>query len=125
LPLIESASCFRLPKIVGRESSIAAALDAQGRCRYKIQVDGIAELWVKSQAGFDAYSSSPATKPLRDDGATFIGREIDLRASSTPATFHGDDFLGILLTSTTIPKNGAIIWETPTIRVKTMRSATG
>ncbi|MGZ6371726.1 MAG: EthD domain-containing protein [Bdellovibrionota bacterium] len=44
---------------------------------YEIQVDGIAELWFKSQADFDAYSSSPATKRLRDDGATFIGREID------------------------------------------------
>jgi len=44
---------------------------------YEIQVDGIAELWFKSQADFDAYSNSPATKRLRDDGATFIGREID------------------------------------------------
>src|ERR1700676_782167 len=44
---------------------------------FEIQVDGIAELWFKSQADFDAYSNSPATKRLRDDGATFIGREID------------------------------------------------
>lgn len=44
---------------------------------YEIQVDGIAELWFKTQADFDAYSVSPATKRLRDDGATFIGREID------------------------------------------------
>ena len=44
---------------------------------YEIQVDGIAELWFKDQAAFDAYSNSPATKRLRDDGATFIGREID------------------------------------------------
>jgi uncharacterized protein (TIGR02118 family) len=44
---------------------------------YEIQVDGIAEMWFESQAGFDAYSTSPATKRLRDDGATFIGREID------------------------------------------------
>ena len=44
---------------------------------YEIQVDGIAEMWFKSQAAFDAYSTSPATKRLRDDGATFIGREID------------------------------------------------
>ena len=44
---------------------------------YEIQVDGIAELWFKSQADFDAYATSPATKRLRDDGATFIGREID------------------------------------------------
>jgi len=44
---------------------------------YEIQLDGIAELWFKSQADFDAYSNSPATRRLRDDGATFIGREID------------------------------------------------
>jgi uncharacterized protein (TIGR02118 family) len=44
---------------------------------YEIQVDGIAELWFKTQADFDAYSASPATRRLREDGATFIGREID------------------------------------------------
>ena len=44
---------------------------------YEIQVDGIAELWFKTQADYEAYSASPATKRLRDDGATFIGREID------------------------------------------------
>jgi hypothetical protein len=37
-------------------------------------------LWFKDKAAFDAYSSSPATKRLRDDGATFIGREIDFVA---------------------------------------------
>ena len=47
---------------------------------FDIQVDGIAELWFKDKASFDAYSSSPATKRLRDDGATFIGREIDFVA---------------------------------------------
>jgi uncharacterized protein (TIGR02118 family) len=41
------------------------------------EVDGIAELWFKDRAAFDLYQSSPATKRLRDDGATFIGREID------------------------------------------------
>ena len=44
---------------------------------YEIRVDGIAELWFKNQADFEAYSTSPATQRLRDDGATFIGREID------------------------------------------------
>ena len=43
----------------------------------EIQVDGIAELWFKDEAAFDSYQNSPATKRLRDDGATFIGREID------------------------------------------------
>ena len=46
----------------------------------EIQVDGIAELWFKNQADFEAYQASPATKRLRDDGATFIGREIDFVA---------------------------------------------
>lgn len=45
-----------------------------------VQVDGIAELWFKNQADFEAYQASPATKRLRDDGATFIGREIDFVA---------------------------------------------
>ena len=42
-----------------------------------VEIDGIAELWFKDQAAMDLYQSSPATKRLRDDGATFIGREID------------------------------------------------
>jgi uncharacterized protein (TIGR02118 family) len=45
--------------------------------RFDIQVDGIAELWFKDQAAYDLFQNSPATKRLRDDGATFIGREID------------------------------------------------
>jgi uncharacterized protein (TIGR02118 family) len=44
---------------------------------FEIQVDGIAELWFKNEAAFDLYRNSPSTKRLRDDGATFIGREID------------------------------------------------
>src|ERR1700692_2941555 len=47
---------------------------------FEIQVDGIAELWFKNQAAFDSYQNSPATKRLRNDGATFIGREIDFVA---------------------------------------------
>jgi len=47
---------------------------------FDVQVDGIAEMWFKSEADFNAYSTSPATKRLRDDGATFIGREIDFVA---------------------------------------------
>jgi uncharacterized protein (TIGR02118 family) len=47
---------------------------------FDVQVDGIAELWFKNQAAYDAYQASPATKRLRDDGATFIGREIDFVA---------------------------------------------
>ena len=44
---------------------------------FDIQADGIAELWFKNEAAFDLYQNSPATKRLREDGATFIGREID------------------------------------------------
>jgi uncharacterized protein (TIGR02118 family) len=44
---------------------------------FEIQVVGIAELWFKDQAAFDLYQNSPASKRLRDDGASFIGREID------------------------------------------------
>ena len=44
---------------------------------FEIQVDGIAELWFKNQAAFDLYQNSPATKRLRDDGATFIGDRYD------------------------------------------------
>ena len=47
---------------------------------FEIEVDGIAELWFKNKADFEAYQASPATKRLRDDGATFIGREIDFVA---------------------------------------------
>ena len=42
-----------------------------------LQVDGIAEQWFRSQAGYEAYLNSPKTARLRDDGATFIGRQID------------------------------------------------
>mgnify|MGYP003348094971 CR=1 FL=1 len=45
-----------------------------------LQVDGIAEQWFRSQADYEAYLSSPQTKRLRDDGATFIGRQIDFLA---------------------------------------------
>src|SRR5207244_13087000 len=43
---------------------------------FEIQVDGIAELWFKSQADFDAYSNSPATRRPPGDLLTFIGRAI-------------------------------------------------
>ena len=41
-----------------------------------VHVDGIAELWFEDQAALDAFSASPATRRLREDGATFIGRQI-------------------------------------------------
>ena len=44
------------------------------------EFDGIAELYFENQAALDAYRASPVTKKLRDDGATFIGRELDMVA---------------------------------------------
>ncbi|MBV8826351.1 MAG: EthD family reductase [Bradyrhizobiaceae bacterium] len=41
-----------------------------------VAVDGIAELWFEDQAALDLFSASPATRRLREDGTTFIGRQI-------------------------------------------------
>jgi len=41
-----------------------------------VAVDGIAELWFEDQAALDAFSASPATRRLREDGTKFIGRQI-------------------------------------------------
>jgi uncharacterized protein (TIGR02118 family) len=42
----------------------------------EVAVDGIAELWFADQAALDLFNASPATGRLREDGATFIGRQI-------------------------------------------------
>jgi uncharacterized protein (TIGR02118 family) len=44
-----------------------------------VAIDGVAELWFVDQAALDAFNASPATRRLRDDGATFIGRQISFR----------------------------------------------
>jgi uncharacterized protein (TIGR02118 family) len=41
-----------------------------------VAVDGVAELWFADQAALDLFNASPATRRLRDDGATFIGRQV-------------------------------------------------
>jgi uncharacterized protein (TIGR02118 family) len=41
-----------------------------------VAIDGVAELWFADQAALDVFNASPATRRLRDDGATFIGRQI-------------------------------------------------
>ena len=41
-----------------------------------VSVDGIAELWFEDQAALDLFSASLATRRLREDGTTFIGRQI-------------------------------------------------
>jgi len=38
-------------------------------------MDGMAEMWFTNQTTFDVYQASPATTRLREDGASFIGRE--------------------------------------------------
>jgi uncharacterized protein (TIGR02118 family) len=42
-----------------------------------VTIDGIAELWFEDQSARDLFNASPATRRLSDDGALFIGREID------------------------------------------------
>jgi uncharacterized protein (TIGR02118 family) len=41
-----------------------------------VAVDGIAELWFEDRAALDLFSASSATHRLREDGTTFIGRQI-------------------------------------------------
>jgi uncharacterized protein (TIGR02118 family) len=41
-----------------------------------VAIDGVAELWFADQAALDLFNASPAARRLRDDGATFIGRQI-------------------------------------------------
>ena len=47
-----------------------------GVAALEVAVDGIAELWFADQAALDAFNAAPATRRLREDGATFIGRQI-------------------------------------------------
>jgi uncharacterized protein (TIGR02118 family) len=48
-----------------------------------VAVDGIAELWFGDQAELDAFSASPATRALREDGTRFIGRQISFMTEET------------------------------------------
>jgi uncharacterized protein (TIGR02118 family) len=41
-----------------------------------VAIDGVAELWFADQAALDLFNASPATRRLREDGTTFIGRQI-------------------------------------------------
>ena len=43
-------------------------------------MDRMAEMWFNQSDHVRRYQASPATKWLRDDGAIFIGREIDFAA---------------------------------------------
>ena len=56
------------------------ALDAQEALPFEVQMDGTAEMWFTNQTTFDVYQASPATTRLREDGASFIGRETDFVA---------------------------------------------
>jgi uncharacterized protein (TIGR02118 family) len=54
----------------------SSSFRTDGVAALDIQVDGIAELWFENQAALDLFSASPATRRLREDGTTFIGRQI-------------------------------------------------
>ena len=48
-----------------------------------VAIDGVAELWFADQAALDAFSASPATRALREDGTLFIGRQISFLTEET------------------------------------------
>ena len=48
-----------------------------------VAVDGIAELWFEDQAALALFSASLATRRLREDGTTFIGRQISFTTEET------------------------------------------
>jgi hypothetical protein len=53
-------------------------------------LDGCFEMRFESQADLDVHSTSPATKRLHDDGATFIGREIDFETRKRSSSREPD-----------------------------------
>jgi uncharacterized protein (TIGR02118 family) len=54
----------------------SSSFRTDGVAALDVAVDGIAELWFADQAALDAFNAAPATRRLREDGATFIGRQI-------------------------------------------------
>ena len=48
-----------------------------------VAIDGIAELWFADPAALAAFSASPATRALREDGTLFIGRQISFMTEET------------------------------------------
>jgi len=48
-----------------------------------VAVDGMAELWFADQAALDAFNAAPQTRRLREDGTTFIGRQITFATEET------------------------------------------
>jgi uncharacterized protein (TIGR02118 family) len=54
----------------------SSSFRSDGVAPLEVTADGIAELWFEDQAALDAFSASPATARLREDGTTFIGRQI-------------------------------------------------
>ena len=54
----------------------SSSFRTDGVAALEVAVDGIAELWFADQAALDAFNAAPATRRLREDGTTFIGRQI-------------------------------------------------
>ena len=54
----------------------SSSFRSDGVAALDIAVDGIAELWFADKAALDQFNASPATRHLREDGTTFIGRQI-------------------------------------------------
>ena len=54
----------------------SSSFRTDGVAALDVAVDGIAELWFADQAALDAFNAASATRRLREDGATFIGRQI-------------------------------------------------
>lgn len=63
--------------LAGLAASASAGLDAQGRASLPDRGGRHRRVVVQGPGRVRHISNSPATKRLRDDGATFIGREID------------------------------------------------
>ena len=54
----------------------SSSFRTDGVAALDVAVDGIAELWFADRAALDQFNAAPATRRLREDGTTFIGRQI-------------------------------------------------
>ena len=61
----------------------SSSFRSDGVAGLEVQVDGIAELWFEDRADLDLFNGSPATRRLREDGTTFIGRQISFTTEET------------------------------------------
>ena len=54
----------------------SSSFRTDGVAALDVAVDGIAELWFADRAALHQFNAAPATRRLREDGTTFIGRQI-------------------------------------------------